>query len=209
VVVEQEFADLYLLTEERLLPYLSDTDCGDCGYSCCIALAEALLARTAEAGRCSQLESRMAVVMDVLIRSEAPVLPYNVMMENFAPGLVRLGSPEPHSPVLVTCNFRETVRLLEQIANLASMDAFLLMSDTKGYSVDNAVVEKRFTPFEIVKVINETEIGSSVDHRRLLIPGLAGHLASQIKQITGWEIVVGPVSGFEIPLFVLKGGWSI
>ena len=83
---------------------------------------------------------------------------------------------------------------------------FLLMSDTKGYSVDNAVEEKRFSPFEVMKVVTETEVGSSVSHRELMIPGLTKHLASQIKQVTGWNVTVGPVSGFEIPLFLIREG---
>ena len=82
------------------------------------------------------------------------------------------------------------------------------MSDTKGYSVDNAIEEKRFTPFEILKTINETEIGSSVTHRNLIIPGLARHIAGQIKHVTGWEVIVGPVSGFELPLFLYREGWA-
>jgi CO dehydrogenase/acetyl-CoA synthase gamma subunit (corrinoid Fe-S protein) len=209
MAVGMEVADLYRLTEESLLPYLSDTDCEDCGHPSCVAFAEELLQGNAEARRCSQMNPRMAEIVDALLKFPVPTLPFNVMMETFPPGLVKFGSPEPSSPVLVTCNFQGTVRLLEQIAGVAEMSAYLVMSDTKGYSVDNAVVEKRFTPFEIARAINETEIGSMVSHRSLVIPGLAKHLASQIRMITGWEIVVGPVSGFEVPLFLLSEKMSI
>jgi CO dehydrogenase/acetyl-CoA synthase gamma subunit (corrinoid Fe-S protein) len=105
------------------------------------------------------------------------------MMESFPPGLTRVGEPSETSPVLVTGNFQETARLLETILNTCGTPAFLLMSDTKGYSVDNAIEEKRFSP---------------------IIPGLARHLAGQIKQTTGWEVAVGPVSGLELPLFLVK-----
>jgi acetyl-CoA decarbonylase/synthase complex subunit gamma len=106
----------------------------------------------------------------------------------------------------VTCNFQETVRLLETILDTCAVSGYLVMSDTRGYSVDNAVVEKRFTPFEILKVINETEMGASVHHRTLIVPGLARPIAGQIKQMTGWEVIVGPVSGLELPLFLKKEG---
>ena len=209
MAVGMEVADLYPLTEESILPYLSDSDCGDCGHTSCVAFAEELLKGNTEARGCSQMNPRMAAVMDGLLRFPVPVLPYNIMMETFPPGLLSLGSPEPSSSVLVTCNFQGTVNLLKQIADAAAMSAYLLMSDTKGYSIDNAVVEKRFTPFEIARVLNETEIGSMVNHRTLVIPGLAKHLASQIRMITGWEIVVGPVSGFEFPLFLLRENMSL
>jgi CO dehydrogenase/acetyl-CoA synthase gamma subunit (corrinoid Fe-S protein) len=204
MVVEQEFAELYPLTDEILMEYLSDIDCGDCGFSSCAAFAEALIGRSAKSTQCTELDPKMASLMDTLLAFELPIIPYNVMMESFEPGLINIGDPNEASPVLVTCNFQETVNLLEKILSVAGASAFLLKSDTKGYSVDNAIVEKRFSPFEIMKVITETEVGASVSHRNLLIPGLARHLAGQIKQTTGWNVTVGPVSGLEIPLFLMR-----
>lgn len=186
------------------MEYFSDIDCRDCGFPSCAAFAEALIGREAKSGQCTELDPRMASIMDKLLEFDLPVVPYNVMMESFEPGLIKIGNPDESSPVLVTCNFQETVNLLETILSVAGVNAFLLKSDTKGYIVDNAIVEKRFSPFEIMKVITETQVGTSVSHRDLLIPGLARHLASQIKQTTGWSVTVGPVSGLEIPLFLMR-----
>lgn len=206
MVVEQEFAELYPLTDEILMEYLSDVDCGDCGFSSCVAFAEALIGRSAKSSQCSELDPKLATIMDTLLEFELPIIPYNVMMESFEPGLIRINNPDESSPVMVTCNFQETVKLLENILKSVGVRAFLLKSDTKGYSVDNAIEEKRFSPFEIMKVITESEVGTSVAHRDLIIPGLARHLATQIKQASGWNVVVGPVSGMEIPLFLLREG---
>jgi len=209
MVVEQEYADLYPLTAENMLEYLPDIDCRDCGYSSCPAFAEALITKEASAKQCPELDRVTQRILDGLLGLDLPPLPYNVMMESFPPGVIRIGEPNESSPVMVTCNFQETVRLLEKILNACTVHAYLVISDTKGYSVDNAIEEKRFTPFEILKAINESEIGSSVTHRNLIIPGLARHITSQIKQATGWDVIVGPVSGFEIPLFVKKEGLSV
>jgi CO dehydrogenase/acetyl-CoA synthase gamma subunit (corrinoid Fe-S protein) len=206
MVVEQEFAELYPLTEENLMEYLSDIDCGDCGFSSCVAFAEALIGRNAKSAQCSELDPRMASILDTLLEFDLPVIPYNVMMENFDPGLIKINNPGESSPVMVTCNFHETVDLLEKILTISGVKSVLLMSDTKGYSVDNAIEKKRFTPFEIMRVITETEVGSCVTHRNLMIPGLAKHMAGQIRQATGWNVVVGPVSGLEIPLFLVREG---
>lgn len=205
-MIEQEYADIYPLTAENLMEYLPDIDCGECGLSSCIAFAEELLSAKVKAGQCPELSREIAEIVDRLMEFVPPAIPFNVMMESFPPGLIRVGETSASSPVLVTGNFQETARLLETILSTCGVTVFLIMSDTKGYSVDNAVPEKRFTPFEILKAITDTEVGSFVDHRNLIIPGLTRHLASQIKQTTGWRVTVGPVSGLELPLFLLKEG---
>jgi CO dehydrogenase/acetyl-CoA synthase gamma subunit (corrinoid Fe-S protein) len=219
-MIEQEFADLYPLTAENLAEYLPALDCRECGFPSCQAFADALLSGRTEAaatgpdridgavtGRaCPELDESIATLIDILAAYQLPTLPYNCMMESFPPGLIRMGDPENTAPVLITGNFQETVRLLESIFHACAMSAFLVMSDTRGYSIDNAIVEKRFTPFEILKVITESEIGSLTSHRNLVIPGLARHLASQIRQATSWHVEVGPVSGMELPLFLMTQG---
>jgi CO dehydrogenase/acetyl-CoA synthase gamma subunit (corrinoid Fe-S protein) len=204
MAVEQEYADLYLLTVENVLEYVPDMDCGDCGFPSCVAFGEALVARDVKASRCTELDPIIIRMLDSLLELDIAPLPYNVMMESFPPAVIKLGEPDQSSPVMVTCNFQGTVQLLEKILGTCSVHGYLVMSDTKGYSVDNAIEEKRFTPFEILKAINESEVGACVTHRNLIIPGLARHLANQIKQTTGWDVVVGPVSGFEIPLFLKR-----
>lgn len=206
MVVEQEFADLYPLTIENLLEYLDNSDCRQCGFASCVAFAEALVQRKARGDHCGELDLKMAATLNAVLDYTPPKIPYDVMMHSMAPGVYRVGNPQASAPVLATCNFKETVYLLENILRACSLDAFLLMSDTKGYSVDNAVVEKKFTPFEVLKVISQAEAGSFVNHRRLIIPGLAAHLKSQLATTTGWQVSVGPVSGFEIPLFLMREG---
>lgn len=205
-MIEQEVADLYPLTGENLVEYLPGSDCRSCGFSNCSELSEALIQHEAKISQCPEIESEMARRIDALMNFIPPIIPYNVMMESFDPGMLEVGNPDSASPVLITGNFTETSRLLESVLTTCSTSAFLVVSDTKGYSLDNAVAEKRFSPFEILKVITESEVGSFVSHRNLVIPGLARHLASQIKQTTGWQVLVGPVSGFELPLFLLQEG---
>jgi acetyl-CoA decarbonylase/synthase complex subunit gamma len=171
-----------------------------------VEFAEALISGEATSTQCTELEPKMAGMMDTLLKFELPLLPYNVMMESFEPGLIEVNNPDESCPVMVTCNFQETVRLLQDIFTTSGVKVFLLMSDTKGYSVDNAIEEKRFSPFEIMKVITETGVGTFVTHRDLMIPGMAKHLATQVKQLTGWNVIVGPVSGFEIPIFLMREG---
>ena len=203
-MVEQKFVDIYPLTEERLLDYLPDIDCGDCGFSSCTAFAEALVESDAEPNRCPETDPLLVKVMESLLELEFPPMPYDVMMEKVDQGLFRIGRPQEDSPVLVTGNFVETIEILRGIMAACDVDAFLVAGDTKGYTIDNAVVEKRFTPFQILKALSDTEVGSLVSHRTLMIPGLARNLSAQISQFTNWQVIVGPLSGFEIPMFLLN-----
>jgi CO dehydrogenase/acetyl-CoA synthase gamma subunit (corrinoid Fe-S protein) len=205
-VIEQQFANIYPLTAQNVLEYLPNIDCGECGHSSCADFAEALV-NTGHAGRrCSELSVRIASVLDCVIGFVPKPVPFNIMMETTPTGLIEVGKPTISSPVAVTGNFRETVRLLENCLNACGISVFLLVTDTKGYSIDNAVEEKRFSPFEILKTLTETEIGSLVNHRNVVVPGLARSLAGQIQQMTAWKTTVGPVSGLELPLFLVKDG---
>jgi acetyl-CoA decarbonylase/synthase complex subunit gamma len=143
-------------------------------------------------------------VMGTLLDLEFPPVPYDVMMEKVDQGLFQIGHPLADSPVLVTGNSIETVQILQKILTACEVNAFLVASDTKGYTVDNAIVEKRFAPFQIMKALTDTEGGSQVSHRTLMIPGLARTLSAQVRQFTNWEVIVGPVSGFEVPMFLLN-----
>jgi CO dehydrogenase/acetyl-CoA synthase gamma subunit (corrinoid Fe-S protein) len=203
-MVKQEFADLYPLTDDSLAEYLPGVDCRSCGFSSCLEFAEALIDHKVSTAACPEIDPKMGFLIDTITRIDLPKIPYNIMMESFTPGIMNIGSPVASAPVLVTGNFIETVKLLQKILEACKVSAFLIMSDTKGYSLDNAVVEKRFSPFEILKAITESEIGSLVNHRNIVIPGLARHLSGQIKQTLGWQVLIGPVSGFELPLFLFN-----
>lgn len=41
---------------------------------------------------------------------------------------------------------------------------------------------------------------------RLIMPGLAESEKNAVRQLTRWEILVGPVSGFLTPLFLWENG---
>ena len=38
----------------------------------------------------------------------------------------------------------------------------------------------------------------------MVIPGLADKERNAIRQMTGWNVLVGPASGFLAPLFLLR-----
>ena len=202
--IEQEYAELYPLEVEDLLNYLPDVDCSECGAASCVEFAEQIIEGKNLPSKCTILDDNIKTVMEKVVKIELPLIPYDTMMESVTPGLIKIGNPTPDSEVLVTGNFRETVSILKLILEATLTDAFLLITDTKGYSIDNAVVEKTFRSFEIFKALTESGIAAEVNHSRLIIPGLARSLAAEIKKLTTRDVVVGPISGLELPLFLIK-----
>jgi CO dehydrogenase/acetyl-CoA synthase gamma subunit (corrinoid Fe-S protein) len=59
-----------------------------------------------------------------------------------------------------------------------------------------------FKAIEIWKAIKENYIEEKIKERALIIPGLAESEKNAIRQISKWDVRVGPVSGFLVPLFI-------
>ncbi|MEM0350347.1 MAG: acetyl-CoA synthase subunit gamma, partial [Archaeoglobaceae archaeon] len=51
---------------------------------------------------------------------------------------------------------------------------------------------------KVKELINETKIAEKVNHRYLIIPGLAARLQGAIEDETGWKVLVGPIDSGRI-----------
>jgi acetyl-CoA decarbonylase/synthase, CODH/ACS complex subunit gamma len=116
--------------------------------------------------------------------------------------LIELNSPDNSSPVLVTGNSVITREILTTIFGKTKVKAYLVPTETLGYTVDNAVNENTFTAMSILKGISDSRIASMVNERTLFIPGVAEMAKSSIERITKWRVEIGPISGFELPIFL-------
>ncbi|MDZ7580790.1 MAG: (Fe-S)-binding protein [Deltaproteobacteria bacterium] len=209
MVIEQEMAEIYPPAPEDLSEYLPDTDCGKCGFESCLAFAEAVLSARQSARSCSELDEELAQLVDRMVGLKKEPIPYNIMMEQAPCELIEINAPDKNSPLLVTCNFRETVSIMTSILEKTGSRVFLLPTHTHGYSVDNAVPERMFKALEVWKAIQDNTVSEKVARNRMIIPGLAESEKNAIRQLTRWEILVGPVSGFLTPLFLWENGlWN-
>jgi ferredoxin len=120
-------------------------------------------------------------------------------------GLVKLGKPDRHSPVLLTANYLLTVSRVKRA--LAGTNAFLLVANSKGINVWCAATGGHLTTHEAISALKTSGIEQLVDHRRVILPQLAaaGINAAMVKQRSGWQVVWGPVYARDIPAF-LRGG---
>ena len=138
------------------------------------------------------------------VKLEKDPIPYNIMMEQEPCELIEVNNPDKSAPLLITSNFRETVRIMKEILEKTDTKAFPLPTQTHGYSVDNAVHERMFKAIEIWKAMQENKITETADRSVLVIPGLAESERNSIRQLTRFDVLVGPVSGFLTPLFLLQ-----
>lgn len=204
MAVEQEMAEIYPPEAEELSEFLPETDCGNCGFASCIEFAESVLEKETRPNKCPDLDPKFIDILATIVELNKDPIPYNLMMEQVPCELIEINSPDKDSPVLITCNFQETVRIMKEILESTSTEAFLLPTHTHGYSVDNAVHEKMFKAMEIWKAIKDNSVEARVERPTMIIPGLAETERNSIRQLTRWEVVVGPVSGFLLPLFILN-----
>jgi hypothetical protein len=122
-----------------------------------------------------------------------------------SPGLYGIGSPDPDSEVLVTANFKLTFDHLRSA--LGSVSAWILVLDTRGVNVWCAAGKKTFSTRELVKRITAVSLDKVVSHKRVIVPqlGATGVSARQVRELSGFRVVYGPVRASDIPAFLTSG----
>ena len=73
-----------------------------------------------------------------------------------------------------------------------------------GLTYDNAVAGGFFTPMKVMTALAESGIASRSSARRMVIGGLGSSIRSGIERVTRWTVDLGPVSGYELPLWLLS-----
>ncbi len=124
------------------------------------------------------------------------------------PGLYKVGEPDENSPLLVTSNYALTYTLVKGDIEKGKINAWLLVIDTEGTSVESAVAGRKFTADKIVEAIKELGIEKLVRHKTIIIPGLAARIAGELEdQLKDWRVFVGPRESSDIPKY-LESVWK-
>jgi NAD-dependent dihydropyrimidine dehydrogenase PreA subunit len=120
-------------------------------------------------------------------------------------GLIRLGNPDRHSPVLLTANYILTVSRVKRA--LAGTNAFLLVANSRGVNVWCAATGGHLTAHEVISVLKTSGIEQLVDHRKVILPQLAatGIEAAMVKERCGWQVIWGPVYARDIQAYLRAG----
>ena len=118
------------------------------------------------------------------------------------PGLYAVGRPGPESPVLVTANYKLSFDELR--FQLDTLDAWLLVADTRGINVWCAAGKGTFSTEEIILLVQQCCLQELVSHRVLILPqlGATGVAAFQVTKECGFKILFGPVRSSDLPAFL-------
>lgn len=121
------------------------------------------------------------------------------------PGLYRVGDPGRDAPVLVTSNYKLTFDHVR--SQLAGLDAWLLVLDTKGINVWCAAGKNTFGTVELSRRVIDAGLADLVDHRTLVVPqlGATGVAAHDVRAFTGFRVVFGPVRATDLRAYLAGG----
>jgi acetyl-CoA decarbonylase/synthase complex subunit gamma len=117
-------------------------------------------------------------------------------------GLKAFGKPDDSSPVMFTTNFALTYYTVASDLESAKINAHLIVVDTGGIAVDSSVAGRRLTAEKVANALKSSGIENKVKHRKLIIPGKAARLATEIEELSGWQVLVGPKDSSGIPKFL-------
>ncbi|RLE53730.1 MAG: acetyl-CoA decarbonylase/synthase complex subunit gamma, partial [Candidatus Methanomethylicota archaeon] len=162
--------------------------------------------------------SLMARYADILVMHSVeiwPILPAIIWRDcvytdprippSVKPGLYEIGKPDENSPLLVTGNFALTYYIVKDDVEKAKLNAWLLVIDTEGTSVQSAVAGKKFTSDKIAEAIEELKLEEKVKHKSIILPGYAARLSGELEDmLKTWRVFVGPRDSADIKKFIDK-----
>jgi hypothetical protein len=153
---------------------------------------------------------KIPCVRDVLLREDVfgmirVRLGIGRMEYRVAPGLYALGDPDESSEVLATANYKLTFDILR--SHLRKKNVWILVLDTDGINVWCAAGKGTFSTTELAYRIKFCNLETLVSHRRIIIPQLAasGVCAREIRSLTGFRAIFGPIDSADIPRFFELG----
>ncbi len=122
-----------------------------------------------------------------------------------APGLYAVGSPDENAPVIVTANYKLSFDHVRR--ELTRQNVWLLILDTRGINVWCAAGKGTFATGELANRIIASGLDKVVKHHRVIVPqlGATGVSSRQVKKLSGFKVIWGPVRASDIVKFLENG----
>jgi len=120
------------------------------------------------------------------------------------PGLFKIGEPDRMSPVFMTSNYRMTKIPVEQDLKDGHINGWLLVIDTGGLGIEAGVAGGQLNAEKVAEAISQYKVFDNVDHRILVIPGLAARLQGAIEDEADCYVAVGPQDSSGIQKWMEK-----
>lgn len=117
-------------------------------------------------------------------------------------GLRVFGEPTPDSPLLATTNFALTYYTVASDIESAGLDSYLFVFDTEGLGVEVSVAGGQLDAYKAKEAMEEAKLTETLNHKKIILPGMAARISGELEQISGWEVMVGPKDSSGIPEFI-------
>jgi len=90
---------------------------------------------------------------------------------------------------------------------LPGRSAWIMVLDTNGINVWCAAGKRTFGTEELVRRIDASGLDRVVSHRDLILPQLAGPgvAAHEVKRLSGFKVIYGPILATDLPIFLDEG----
>jgi acetyl-CoA decarbonylase/synthase complex subunit gamma len=151
---------------------------------------------------------RQALTLAVRALEVLPAVQSLELPRPVPPDLFEINEPGPDAPLLVTGNSEFTLAVVTGLLSLTISPFYLLVVDTRGDTVDMAMIYRSFTPQRLDQGLEAHRLADRVRRRRLIVPGVVAPLKEELAAYTGWEIRVGPICVAELPLFLGEACWQ-
>ncbi|MFX1450558.1 MAG: acetyl-CoA decarbonylase/synthase complex subunit gamma [Promethearchaeota archaeon] len=122
--------------------------------------------------------------------------------------LYEIGTPGPKDPVFMTSNYTMTYYTVESDLKDMKINAWLLIVDTEGISVESSVAGGQMNAGKVAEAIKEVGLEDKVEHRIIIIPGLAARISGELESLANWKVLVGPRDSSGIP-DLMKKYWDL
>lgn len=198
-----EEIDLYWLKVEDVENYLPTDKGPPTGSKSWSEYAQLLIDKKTKAVDCSKIEKKMAEAIDAVLSIDIRLPESDPMQQKVTERMIEFNSPDEGSPILITSNSIITHQILKLILDRAKVKAFVIPVDTNGYTLDNSVVAGTLSPMAVMKALSDSGISSRTSTRKAILPGLAKDNKNGIERITRWSYEIGPISAFELPMYLL------
>ena len=67
-----------------------------------------------------------------------------------------------------------------------------------------AIILRTFTAKQVKMGLEFSDLLPEGFCNDIILPGLASEVAAELKALTGWNVIVGPVCAAELPLFLAE-----
>ena len=185
------------------LKYLPQTDCGECGALGCQDFVKALKQGIRKPEDCPDIPEGMYYPFQIALDADnlMPAFACLTVPRPGPTGLMEINSTGQDSPILITGNNIHTQDVINAILGTTKSPFFVLFADTKGDTIDMAVILKSFTVEVISREVVRSEVLARTAHREIVIPGLVSAMRDELQAATGCNVMVGPICVGELPLF--------